>query len=372
MMLSRSSRGDRGEGAGLQVRRQRRRVPRGRLGVFGGTGRRPRIVSLAAAAAVLAGAGVTYASTVDFGENQVGTEYANGIQVSGNQIIKPLGDRLLTQTGKFMGSTVSPDGRFLAASSADRSVALHIFDLSSYKLIWTAGTASGVNQRLSNNSVGQEGPTYSPDGKLLWLPQQDAVTRFGVNADGTLGAPTSFSIPRVNGRSALVGQMRYSPDGFTLYAAINGQNTVVALDPSSGAVKQTWNVGIAPRQLAFVGSKLYVSNEGGRPARPGETTMDSYGTAVPANGYYGTSTTGTVSVIDTAEPSAAVGSIAVGLHPTAMYVQNAAALFVANTNSDTISVIDTRKDKVVQTIEAKPWPSSDVGLPAHQHRDGSQ
>jgi YVTN family beta-propeller protein len=348
-------------GAGLQVRRQRRRASR--------TGRRPRVVALGATALVLAGAGVTYASTVGFGENQVGTEYANGIQVSGNQIIKPLGDRLLTQTGKFMGSTVSPDGRFLAASSADRSVALHIFDLSSYKLIWTAGTASGVNQRLSNNSVGQEGPTYSPDGKFLWVPQQDAVTRFGVNADGTLGAPTSISIPRVNGRSALVGQIRYSPDGFTLYAAINGQNTVVALDPSSGAVKQTWNVGIAPRQLAFVGSKLYVSNEGGRQPRPGETTMDSYGTAVPANGYYGTSTTGTVSVIDTAEPTAPVGSIAVGLHPTAMYVQTtgekkkqpAAALFVANTNSDTISVIDTSKDKVVQTIEAKPWPSSDVG-----------
>src|SRR6185436_9034248 len=98
-------------------------------------------------------------------------------------------------------------------------------------------------------------------------------------------------------------------------------NTVVALDPSSGAVKQTWNVGIAPRQLAFVGSKLYVSNEGGRRARPGETTMDSYGTAVPADGYYGTSTTGSVSVIDTAKPSAPVGSIAVGLHPIAMYVQ---------------------------------------------------
>jgi YVTN family beta-propeller protein len=371
MMLSRSGRADRVEGASPQVRRRRRRVAKARLRVLGGTGRRPRVVALGAAAAVLAGAGVTYASTVDFGENQVGTEYPNGIQVSGNQIVKPLGDRLLTQTGKFMGSTVSPDGRFLAASSADRAVALHIFDLSSYRLIWTAGTASGVNQRLTNNSVGQEGPTYSPDGKFLWLPQQDAVTRFGVNADGTLGPPTSIPIPRVNGRSALVGQMRYSPDGFTLYAAINGQNTVVALDPSSGAVEQTWNVGIAPRQLAFVGSKLYVSNEGGRHPRPGETTMDSYGTAVPANGYYGTSTTGSVSVIDTANPSAPVGSIAVGLHPTAMYVHTAApkgpkkkpatALFVANTNSDTISVIDTRKDKVVQTIEAKPWPSSDVG-----------
>src|SRR5262245_43673409 len=105
-MLSRSSRVDREAEAGLQV--GRRRVSSRRRRAFGVTGRRPRVVALGAAAVVLAGAGLAYASTVDFGENQVGTEYANGIQVSGNQIIKPLGDRLLTQTGKFMGSTVSP------------------------------------------------------------------------------------------------------------------------------------------------------------------------------------------------------------------------------------------------------------------------
>ncbi|HET7048528.1 MAG TPA: alkaline phosphatase family protein [Solirubrobacteraceae bacterium] len=295
-----------------------------------------------------------------FGDNQVGTQYANGIQVSDDQIIKPLGDRLLTQFGKFMGSTVSPDGRFLAATSADKSVVLQIFDLSSYKLIWTVGSASAVNQKLADGTVGQVGPTYSPDGEFLWLPEQNGLSRFPVNADGTLGTPTTVSIPPVNGHSALVGQTTYSPDGSTLYAAINGQNTVVALDPNTGAIEHTWNVGIAPRELTFVGGKLYVSDEGGRQAQPGETTMGSYGTQVPANGYLGTSTTGTVSVIDPANPSATVGSIAVGLHPTAMY-RSGNALFVANTNSDTVSVIDTTTNEVVQTIETRPWPSSSVG-----------
>ncbi|MCW3046204.1 MAG: phosphoesterase [Solirubrobacterales bacterium] len=317
------------------------------------------MLAAGATAVILAGAGVTYAATGS-DQNQVGTEYANGIQVSDNQIIKPLGDRMLTQFGKFMGSTVSPDGRFLAATSADKSVVLQIFDLSSYKLIWTVGSASAVNQKLSDGTVGQEGPTYSPDGKFLWLPERNGLTRFPVNADGTLGTPTTFSIPVTNGQSALVGQTKYSPDGSTLYAAINGQNTVVALDPNTGAIEHTWNVGIAPRELSFAGGKLYVSNEGGRQAQAGDTTLGSYGTQVPADGYLGTSTTGAVSVINTADPSAAVGSIAVGLHPTAMH-QSGNALFVANTNSDTVSVIDTSTDQVVQTIETKPWPSSSVG-----------
>ncbi len=356
----------------MQVKRHRRSdgrppLPR-RLG-----GLRVRTIAAGATgvALIVTGTGIAYASTNGFGADEVGQTVPQGIVVSDDQIINPIGDRLLTQFGKFMGSTVSPDGRFLAATSADKSVVLQIFDLSAYKLIWTVGTAPGVNQSLSDGTVGQEGPTYSPDGKFLWLPEQDAVTRFPVNPDGTLGAPTRFPLPRVgshlagNNRSpvansALVGQMTYSPDGSTLYAALNGQNTVVALDPSTGTVEHTWHVGIAPRELAFAGGKLYVSNEGGRQARPGDTTMDSYGTQVPANGYLGTSTTGTVSVIDPANPSAAVGSIAVGLHPTAMYVDGN-ALFVANTNSDTVSVIDTATDQVEQTIETRPWPESSVG-----------
>jgi YVTN family beta-propeller protein len=338
----------------MQVIRNRRPARRSlRLG-------RRTVVVAGAATIVAAGAGAAYASTNGFGDNQVGTQYADGLQVSADQIVKPLGDRLVTNYGKFMGSTVSPDGRFLAASSADKSVVLQVFDLTSYKLIWTVGKAAGVNQKLADGSVGQEGPTYSPDGKFLWLSETNGLTRFAVNDDGTLGAATPFALPAVNGASALPGRGLYSADGATLYVPLNGQNTVVALDPATGAVKQTWAVGIAPRQLAFVGPKLYVSDEGGRPAHPGDSTINSYGTDVPANPYLGTSTTGLVSVIDPADPSAPVGAIPVGLHPTALYASGR-ALFVANTNSDTVSVINTARDQVVQTIATRPWPSSKVG-----------
>jgi YVTN family beta-propeller protein len=356
----------------VQVKRHRRRDGKSPLpGRLSGRKLRLATVGGTAVALVLTGTGIAVGSTTGFGTDQVGQTVNQGLVVSDGQIIKPIGDRLLTQFGKFMGSTVSPDGRFLAATSADKPVVLQIFDLSTYKLIWTVGSATGVNQTLSDGTVGQEGPTYSPDGKFLWLPEQNALTRFPVNPDGTLGTPTRFPLPTVGSHpsgnaatptpnSALVGQTTYSPDGSTLYAALNGQNTVVALDPSTGMVEHTWNVGIAPRELTFVGGKLYVSDEGGRQAKPGDTTMDSYGTQVPANGYLGTSTTGEVSVIDPSNPSAPVGSIAVGLHPTAMYASGS-ALFVANTNSDTVSVINTTTNQVEQTIETKPWPESSVG-----------
>jgi hypothetical protein len=137
--VSESGRAKGSDDAGVQVARRRRRVPK----ALGG---RRAVIAAGAGAIVLAGAGVTYATTQVFDHNQVGTEYANGIQVSSDQIVKPIGDRLLTQTGKFMGSTVSPDGRFLAATSADRRVALQVFDLAGYQQIWSVGTAPGVNQ----------------------------------------------------------------------------------------------------------------------------------------------------------------------------------------------------------------------------------
>lgn len=340
------------------VRQRRRKVGLGRLP--DGTRRRVRIVVAGTAALAVAGAGIAYGSTEVFGRHQVGSQYPVGLQVSDDQALKPIGDRLVTKFGKFMGSTISPDGRFLAATSTDRSVVLQVFDLSSYRLVYTVGSASFVNQKLADGTVGQEGPTFSPDGKTLWLPELNGLSRFAVNADGTLGPAASVPLATVDGHSALPGKSVYSADGATLYVPVNGQNTVAALDPATGAVKQTWVVGIAPRQLALVGTKLYVSNEGGRQARPGETTINSYGSDVPANPYLGTSTTGTLSVIDTARPSAAVRSVGVGLHPTALYVAGT-ALFVTNTNSDSVSVVDIGRDKVVQTIATRPWPSSKVG-----------
>ena len=306
----------------------------------------------AVAALAVTGTGIAVASTTGFGTDQVGQTVQSGLVVSDNQIISPYGDRLVLNNGKIMGSAVSPDGTHMAVTLADGSQAVGIVNLSN----WT------VQQYTSpgGSDVGQESPTYSADGTQLWVGRNNGYTKFTVNPDGSLSNPVQISIPAQGGKQALVGKAVFSPDGSTVYSAVNGQNTVVAINAATGAIEQTWNVGNAPRDLVLAGSKLYVSNEGGRPAKSGDTTINSYGTQVPASDFTGATTTGTVSVIDTANPSAAPATINVGLHPTALYATTG-ALFVTNTNSDTVSVIDTSSDKVVQTISTQPWPESKIG-----------
>ncbi|MCQ9135232.1 alkaline phosphatase family protein [Streptomyces hilarionis] len=344
----------------MQVTRQRR-VHSPRLPVLLGrrAGRRGTLVA-AGIAVALGVTGTAIASTHRFGTEQVGRTTADGQVVSSDQFIKPYGSRTVIDDGKIMSSSVSPDGRRLAATIADGDASLIVVDPKTGKVEQKVGTNAADDLRIKSGSVGQEGPSYSPDGKQLWLGQSDGYTRFTVRADGTLADPTAVPVAADGARHALVGAAVFSADGSTVYAAVNGQNRVVALDAATGAVRHSWAVGNAPRGLALVGGALYVSNEGGRPARPGDTTVNSYGTQVVANPDTGAATTGTVSVIDTAHPAAAVRSIDVGLHPTAVYARKG-AVFVTDTGGDQVSVIDARKGKVVQTIATRPWPQAKAG-----------
>ncbi|SEB92136.1 MULTISPECIES: phosphoesterase [Streptomyces] len=345
----------------MQVTRRRRRVQKERSGFLAGRfGRRIPLVTAGTSALALVAAGAAFAQTHQFGTQQVGQNTRNGQVISSDQYIAPYGDRLVVDNGKIMSSTVSPDGTHLAASVTDGGSALAVVDLKNWKVQQVVGNAASSSPRIKGNAVGQEGPTYSPDGKQLWLGQTDGYTRFTVNADGTVSDPTYITIPADGSKHALVAAAVFSADGSTVYSAVNGQNRVVAIDAATGAVKQSWAVGNAPRGLVQVGDKLYVSNEGGRPAKAGDTTINSYGTQVPADPKTGATTTGTVSVIDLAHPSAPVTGIDVGLHPTALYAKKG-AVFVTNTATNNVSVINTANDKVVQTISTQPWPEASVG-----------
>ncbi|GGM16153.1 phosphoesterase [Streptomyces fumigatiscleroticus] len=344
----------------MQVTRQRRVHRTDQVTLFGRRVGRRALLATTGIAVALAVTGTAVASTHQFGTQQVGQVTEDGQVISSDQYIEPYGSRTVLDDGKIMSSAVSPDGTRLAASVTDGDASLVVMDLETGQVKQKVGTNAADDLRISSAAVGQEGPAYSPDGKQLWLGQADGYTRFTVDADGTLADPTAVPIAADGSRHALVGAAVFSADGSTVYSAVNGQNRVVAIDAATGTIERSWAVGNAPRGIALAGGKLYVSNEGGRPARAGDTTVNSYGTDVVADPDTGASTTGTVSVIDTADPSAAVGTIAVGLHPTAVYASRG-AVFVTDTADNDVSVIDTRKDKVVQTIATQPWPQASVG-----------
>ena len=125
---------------------------------------------------------------------------------------------------------------------------------------------------------------------------------------------------------------------------------------------RAFDVGVAPYDVVLAGGKAYVSNWGGRRPRPGELTGPAgRGTVVKVDPVRHVASEGSVTVIDLAsgKPRA---EIVTGLHASALAVSpDGRHVVCANAASDTLSVIDTRTDAVVETIWAKPSPADLFG-----------
>ena len=139
------------------------------------------------------------------------------------------------------------------------------------------------------------------------------------------------------------------------------------VDLSTGALKNSVKTGIAPFGAAInaASTVAYVSNWGGRFPRPQDLTaatgsnLDSDRAVVDKRGI---AASGTVSRIDIATGKV-TNNIEVGLHPTSLAWDEAHnRLFVSNSNSDTISVIDTARNKVVETISVQPFDRKVAGV----------
>ncbi len=137
-------------------------------------------------------------------------------------------------------------------------------------------------------------------------------------------------------------------------------------------LNSTWLVGKAPTGIAPFGAAIahdgsiaFVTNWGGRPPKPGELS-GAVGPAAAADhvaiDQRGIAVTGTVTRIDLATATA-TQTIEVGLHPTAITWDEAGhRLYVANGNSDSVSVIDAETLKVVHTFPIQPFAVKASGI----------
>ncbi|MGW1194715.1 bifunctional YncE family protein/alkaline phosphatase family protein [Streptomyces sp. NPDC002536] len=294
-----------------------------------------------------------------FGKDKAGTETAKGMLLPSNQRITPFGVRHRIDDGRLLSSTVSPDGARIAAVTWKSFTGfLTVFDARTGKVVQQTGTGQGKDQRFGDGSAGTDAPLYSPDGRTLWFPQAGDVVRFTVGRDGTVSKPVVVKLTGAHG-SALPGGMALSPDGSRLYAALNGSNTLGVVDTGTNKLVKEIKVGNAPRQVVLSGGKAFVSNEGGRPATAQDFTNLSDGTPLVADRTTGAASTGTVSVVDLAAEKE-TATVKVGLQPTALYL-NGSSLLVANSNDDSVSVVDTVRQRVTQTFNTNPLPGSTVG-----------
>jgi len=322
---------------------------------------------------------------------QAGLQADGSVVLPTNQTIRPAG-RLIPFEGRPTAIAIRPDGKTAAALKSGGGYAgpgrpehILIVDLSTGQIRQrflpetpaSGATGAQGSERAAANSVFGEsqgaftGITYSPDGTKLYASDASgSIVLADVAADGTLGTSRRIAMPvadRKRGASLFMtdgrntanpGGLAVSSDGHHLYAALNMNNSLAVIDLATDMVKEI-AVGNAPHSVVLDGSRAYVTNEGGTRASATDYTNDSAGTPIVADPVTGRPVSGTVSVVDLTNQTT-IASIPVGLHPTAMLLSNG-KLFVANTNSDTVSVVDTGSLTVVKTITIQPFFSALLG-----------
>jgi YVTN family beta-propeller protein len=311
-------------------------------------------------------------------------KYVTGPQKNGSWVV---GDgQIITPAGTQVDLGIRVRAKAIALNPTAKSHTAAVLTLGASEAVEVFDTNTGlVLQNYSpfgqDSSGSYSGITYSADGKYLVFSQDSSnVAIAKVNAQGLLEDDAQVSVPANNsfiacfpnspigdyGRAcgtfyspwtSYPGGVAVSKDGASAYALLNQNDTLTKIDLTAKPPKQVEEirVGNAPHSIVIAhnGTTAYISNEGGRAATQADFQIYSAGTEVVADPVVGAAITGTVSVVDL--PTMTVlATISTGLHPTGMafYGDN---LLVANTYSDTISVIDTVKNVVRRTIN--------VGLP---------
>jgi len=144
-------------------------------------------------------------------------------------------------------------------------------------------------------------------------------------------------------------------------------DALAILDADSGSLLKTVPLGVLPvaAVVSTDGSVAYVTNLGG--AKPGprdraaKQCCDPFAELVRVDGR-GIAQPGSVTRVDLVKGQV-TKVIPVGRHPTGLaWDQQGGRLYVANGNSDVVSIIDTRRDTVSGTIAIAPFRERRIGL----------
>ncbi len=141
---------------------------------------------------------------------------------------------------------------------------------------------------------------------------------------------------------------------YFLYVVLNGNNQIIKQNLTSEEKVWTQSTGVAPYGLTLANNKIYVTNWGGRMPVSGDSNIAGVPWGVArVDEKTGATREGSVSVFDPATGNL-LKEIIVGLHPNEIiHNKKEALVFVTNSNSDNVSVIDTKTDEVIETISVR-------------------
>jgi YVTN family beta-propeller protein len=301
-----------------------------------------------------------------------------------NQILTPWGLRVELAGLRPQALALSPDGRLLV--TAGKTPELVVVDPRSGQIRQRVplpserepGPASTPvsKQILEPDEEGQlsfTGLIFSPDGSRIYLANvEGSIKVFTVGKNHTVAGLCSLKLPPTQNLprpKEIPAGVAVSRDGRRLYVALNLSNRLAELDAADGRVLRVWAVGVAPYDVVLAGHKAYVSNWGGRrPDATNTTGPAGLGTLVRVDPVRYIASEGSVSVIDLdritgkSEILDQKAEILTGLHASALAASpDGRWVVVANAGNDTLSVIDTRRDLVVETIWARQDPGDLFG-----------
>ena len=139
-----------------------------------------------------------------------------------------------------------------------------------------------------------------------------------------------------------------------LFVVLNGNNQLAKLNAETGETLWTVPTGVAPYGLVKSAGKIYVTNWAG--STPVENDKNVAGVPwgkAKVDPETGATSEGTVSIFSPVDGTL-INEIHVGLHPNDIITSpHENYVYVANSNSDAISVIDTKTDEVVENIPVR-------------------
>lgn len=312
---------------------------------------------------------------------RVGRDGTNRTVLPVNQVVTPLGRQIDLPGLRPQALALSPDGKLLVVSG--KTSELIVLDpvtgaIRQHVALPNDKQNDPVPDTVSPNILKPDkdgqlsftGLIFSPDGRRIFLSNVNgSIKVFTVAADGTVAPSHSLPLPHANAprrKDEIPAGLALSADGTRLYVCGNLSNTLLELESATGKVLNVFDVGVAPYDVVLVGGKAYVSNWGGRRPGPGDLTGPAgRGTTVRVDPVRHIANEGSVSVIDLGNnlrSRIATREILTGLHASALAVShNGRYVVCANAASDNLSVIDTRTEKVVETICVKDKPSDLFG-----------